>query len=99
MSLINSIIDLSFSYVKQYYDKYREKKKVKKLTNDQIKKFSTKLYDRRKYRMINYIQTNIDKKYDINEVNKLIDEYIDDRDFIIQRLKSEIEIYQNINKK
>jgi hypothetical protein len=99
MSLINSIIDLSFSYVKQYYDKYRKKKKVKKLNSNQIKKFSTKLYDTRKYRMINYIQTNIDKKYDINEVNKLIDEYIDDRDFIIQRLKSEIEIYQNITKK
>ena len=58
MSLINSIIDLSFSYVKQYYDKYRKKKKVKKLNCNQIKKFSTKLYDTRKYRMINYIQTN-----------------------------------------
>ena len=99
MSIVKNITDLSFSYVKQYYDKYKKKKKVKKLNNDQIKKFSTKLYDTRKYRMIDYIRTNIDKKYDINEVNKLIDEYIDDRDYIIQRLKSEIEIYQNVQKK
>ena len=48
--------------------------------------------------MINYIRTNIDKKYEMNEVNNLIDEYMDDRDFIIQRIKSEIEIYQNIKK-
>ena len=98
MSLTNEIIDLSFLYVKQYYDKYKNKKKVKKLNNEQINKFSTKIYDTRKYRMINYIRTNIDKKYDINEVNSLIDEYMDDRDFIIQRIKSEIEIYQNIKK-
>ena len=48
--------------------------------------------------MINYIRTNIDKKYEMNEVNNLIDEYMDDRDFIIQRIKSEIEKYQNIKK-
>ena len=56
MSIVKNITDLSFSYVKQYYDKYKKKKKVKKLNNDQIKKFSTKLYDTRKYRMIDYIR-------------------------------------------
>ena len=97
MSLINDIKNISFLYIKQHYDKYRKKKNKQKLNKEEIIKFSHKIYERKKYRMINYIRNNIDEKYDINKVNELIDEYIDDKDFIVKRLKSEIEIYQNSN--
>ena len=97
MSLINDIKNISFLYIKQHYDKYRKKKNKQKLNNGEIIKFSNKIYEQKKYRMINYIRTHINKKYEINKVNELIDEYIDDQDFVVKRLKTEIEIYQNSN--
>lgn len=99
MSLVNDIKDLSYTYIKQHYDKYRDKKGKKKLNMDEIEKFSNKLYDKKKYNMINFIRNNISKEYDISKVNELIDEYIDDKDLVIGRIKSEIELYQNTSKK
>jgi hypothetical protein len=99
MSLISDIKDLSYQYIKQHYDKYRLKKEKKKLSKEEINKFSNKFYDKKKYNLINFIRTNISKEYNESEVNSLIDEYVDDKEIVICRINSEIEIYQNISKK
>ena len=46
--ILNSIKDIMYNYVRQHYDKYRDKKKRNKLRDDEILKFTNKLYDKKK---------------------------------------------------
>ena len=54
--LLESIRSLSFSYIKQHYEKYKKKKNKAYLTKEEIANFSIKLYDKKKENMIEFIK-------------------------------------------
>ena len=92
--LIESIRNLSFSYIKQHYEKYLKKKEKKYLTKEEIANFSLKLYDKKKDNMIEFIKRNLSDDYDKDEVEELLRDYTDDREMIVKRVCVEIDLNQ-----
>ena len=92
--LIESIRNLSFSYIKQHYEKYLKKKEKNFLSKDEIAIFSVKLYDKKKDNMIEFIKKNLSNQYDKDEVEKLLREYTEDREMIVKRVCVEIDLNQ-----
>jgi hypothetical protein len=92
--LIESIRNLSFSYIKQHYEKYLKKKEKQYLTPEEIAIFSFKLYDKKKNNMIEFIKRNLSEDYDKDEVEQLLIEYTEDREMIVKRVCVEIDLNQ-----
>ena len=92
--LIESIRNLSFSYIKQHYEKYLKKKDKQFLTKEEIANFSIKLYDKKKDNMIEFIKKNLSDDYDKDEVEELLRDYTEDREMIVKRVCVEIDLNQ-----
>ena len=101
MSLSNLIRDITFKYVKFYYDKKIDELNKKHMSSDDIKSFVDKMYDEKKQSLKDYIRNSLKKIYsDANDeyplvaVENIISEMSDDINFTKERVINEIENYQ-----
>ena len=100
MSLVENVKNIAYYYIKQHYDKYLVKKNKNALSNNEIKDFTNKIFRKKEESMIKYIKDNIDsmqKNVDEEELNSLINDIINDKEYIINRINYEISNYQKKN--
>ena len=96
--LLENIKNITFFYIKKEYKSILKNENIKFMEEDRIKFFSNSLFDKedelKEYileELPNVMEENI---IDKNTVIDTIDEMIDDRDLVINRLVTEISIYQ-----
>ena len=96
--LLENIKNITYFYIKKEYKSILKNENIKYMENDRIKSFSNSLFDKedelKEYileELRNVMEENI---LDKNTVIDTIDEMIDDRDLVINRLVTEISIYQ-----
>ena len=100
MSLVENVKNIAYYYIKQHYDKYLVKKNKNALNDNEIKDFTNKIFRKKEESMIKYIKNNIDSmqdNVDENELNSLINDIINDKEYIINRINYEISNYQKKN--
>jgi hypothetical protein len=100
MSLLENVKNIAYYYIKQHYDKYLLKKKKEALNENEIKDFTSKIFRKKEDSMVKYIKNNINSmqdNVDENELDSLIKDIINDKEYIINRINYEISNYQKNN--
>ena len=96
-NLINSLQELSFNFAKYHYDEYLEKHKVSVINN--VGEVVKKMFDETKEKELKtYIRSALKKacgsNYSAYSVETALSEMFEDRDLVINRIITEIEIFQ-----
>ena len=97
MSLLENVKNIAYYYIKQHYEKYLKKKNKNRLDDKEIKKFTNKIFHKKEQSMIKYIRDNIntmEKNVNQDELDSLISDIINDKNYIINRINFEISEYQ-----
>ena len=98
-SLPNMVRDISFYYVKYYYDKFLKDNSVDKMTTQQITEFiedhyTNKENDIKKY-IRNSLKKNLGSDYNPLTTENILLEMFNDPELAKARIKNEIVEYQN----
>jgi hypothetical protein len=98
-SLPNMIRDISFYYVKFYYDKYLKDNNINKMTSEEINMFIEEQYTNKENDIKKYIRSSLKKNlnnyYNPMTTENIILEMFSDSDLAKARIKNEIVEYQN----
>ena len=97
-NLINSIQELSFNFAKYHYDKYLEEHNVTVIEN--VGEVVKKMFDESKEKELKtYIRTALKKacgpNYSAYSVETALSEMFEDRDLVLNRIITEIEVFQS----
>lgn len=98
------IRDITFFYIKHYYEKELESRKVTTLSNDIVIKLVNSMYEEKQTALKKYIietlKENLGNEYPKLKVNMILVEMFEDSELAKQRVINEIIIYQeNSNNK
>lgn len=97
-SLPNMIRDITFYYVKFYYDKYLKDNDIEKMETTQIAKFITDHYTNKENDIKKYIRNSLKKNLGANynpiTTENILLEMFNDSALAIARIKNEIIDYQ-----
>jgi len=98
-SLPNMIRDISFYYVKFYYDKYLKDNNIEKMSLPEVNSFIEEHYtnkenDIKKY-IRNSLKKNLGNNYNPITTENVLLEMFNDADLAKARIKNEIIEYQN----
>lgn len=96
-NLINSIQELSFNFAKYHYDKYLEKQNIRIIEN--VKEVVYEIFNETKEKELKtYIRTALKRacgsNYNAYTVETALSEMFEDRELVLNRIITEIEIYQ-----
>jgi hypothetical protein len=105
MKILEKVKTICYHYIKRKYNKYLNTNNKKKMEKDDITAFTTDLLDNKKNECMDYIFNRInniqlmsknstEEKYDEEEIREIIEEIIEDRELLINRVSLEIENYQ-----
>ena len=97
--LLENIKNITYYYVKKEYKYYLKQESKKYMELDEIQNFSNSLFDNNEVELKNYILEELngnmmENRPDDKTIIDTIDEMIDDRDLVINRLVTEIDVYQ-----
>ena len=96
--LLENIKNITYFHIKKEYKSILKKENIKYMEKDRIIFFSNSLFDKedelKQYILDELPNVMNDHMFDNNTVIDTIDEMIDDRDLVINRLVTEISIYQ-----
>ena len=99
-TLTNMIKDITFHYIKFFYEKELENRKVNRLNDEDVKLLVNNLYSSKSDSLKKYIRDtlkeNLGDKYPKLQVNMILLEMFEDVDYGIQRVITEIINYQNL---
>ncbi len=98
-TLTTLVKDITYHYIKHFYDKKIKEEKVNKIPNDDVRKFVDEMYDVKKIDLQQYIKNTLkdtlEDQYPKLQVNMLVLEMFQDPDFAKDRVINEIIIYQD----
>lgn len=98
-SLPNMIRDISFYYVKYYYDKFLKDNQIDKMSKEQINTFIEEHYTNKETDIKKYIRNSLKKNlgtdYNPMTTENILLEMFNDPDLAKARIKNEILEYQN----
>lgn len=101
-SLPNMIRDITFYYVKFYYDKYLKDNDIEKMELTQITNFITDHYTNKENDIKKYIRNSLKKNLGANynpiTTENILLEMFNDSELAIARIKNEIIDYQEQHK-
>ena len=99
-TLTNMIKDITFHYIKFFYEKELDNRKVNRLNDKDVKLLVNNLYSSKSESLKKYIRDtlkeNLGDKYPKLQVNMILLEMFEDVDYGIQRVITEITNYQNL---
>ena len=99
-TLTNMIKDITFHYIKFFYEKELDNRKVNRLNDEDVKLLVNELYSSKSESLKKYIRDtlkeNLGDKYPKLQVNMVLLEMFEDVDYGIQRVITEIINYQNL---
>ena len=97
--LANLVRDISYFYIKHYYNDLLEKKKVKKISNEELRVFINTMYSDKQLDLKKYIREtlkeNLGAGYNSLVVENIILEMFNDPEYSKYRVYLEIIEYQN----
>jgi hypothetical protein len=93
--------DITYFYIKHYYDKKINELNVNKLPNDDVIKFVNEMYHEKEVELKDYIKKTLKdtlgEKYPKLQVNMLLLEMFENPEFAKQRVINEIIVFQDNN--
>jgi len=99
-TLTNMIKDITFHYLKFFYEKELENRKVNRLTDYDVSTLVNNLYETKSDNLKKYIRDtlkeNLKESYPKLQVNMILLEMFQDTDYAIKRVINEIVNYQNL---
>ena len=104
MDILECIRTVTYKYMKNQYENYLLDNNVKTLKKNEIISVVNEMYnnDTKKNEAIDYIKTEVLDIYNNNaeeideeELDEILEEIIDDKELLINRVVIEIENYQN----
>ena len=100
-SLPNMIRDITFFYVKFYYDKFLKENSISKMTIQQVNEFIENHYTNKENDIKKYIRNSLKKNlgdnYNPITTENILLEMFNDTDLAKARIKNEIIDYQDNN--
>ena len=100
-SLPNMIRDITFFYVKFYYDKFLKENSISKMTIQQVNEFIENHYTNKENDIKKYIRNSLKKNlgdnYNLITTENILLEMFNDTDLAKARIKNEIIDYQDNN--
>ena len=99
-TLTTLVRDITYYYIKHFYDKKLKEEGLTTIPDDEVVKFVNSMYEIKKKDLENYIKTSLketlgEDKYPKMQVNLLLIEMFQDPDFAKNRVINEIITYQN----
>ena len=105
MDILECIRVVTYDYVKKIYYNYLEKNNIYKASREQIKQVCEEIYEceATKNKTISEIKTKVINLYkndeiDEEEIDDILEDMIEDKDLLVNRITIEIENYQNNSK-
>ena len=99
-TLTNMIKDITFHYIKFFYEKELENRKINRLTDSDVSTLVNQLYETKSENLKKYIRDtlkdNLKDNYPKLQVNMILLEMFQDVDYAIHRVINEIVNYQNL---
>ena len=98
-TLTTLVKDITYHYIKHFYDKKLKEENVKTIPDADVRKFVNEMYEVKKTDLQQYIKNtlkeNLGDQYPKLQVNMLVLEMFQDPDFAKDRVINEIIHYQN----
>jgi hypothetical protein len=98
-TLPNLVREVIFFYVKHYYDKYLTTNNITSMNETHINEFIQQYYTSKEKELRDYVRTNLKKNlgpnYNSISVENILLEMSSDPDMAKERIKLEIQDYQN----
>lgn len=98
-TLTTLVKEITYHYIKHFYDKKLKEENVQKIPNDDVKKFVNEMYVVKKIDLQQYIKQSLKdtlgEQYPKMQANMLILEMFQDPDFAKERVINEIIQYQD----
>lgn len=98
-TLTTLVRDITYHYIKFFYDKKLKEENVNKILDSQVREFVNEMYDEKRKDLENYIKNtlkeNLKENYPKLQVNMLLLEMFQDPDFAKNRVINEIINFQN----
>lgn len=103
-NLLINIKELISFYIKVNYENYLEKNKLKTIEESQIKTLVSEMFDSKKDHMQDFVKTTLkdmlkDEYPGDSNINNIFREILEDKEFCINKIFTEIKIYQQTLKK
>lgn len=105
MDVLECIRVVTYDYVKNIYHNYLEKNNISKASREEIKQVCEEIYEceATKNKSISEIKTKVIEIYkndeiDEEEIEDILEDMIEDKDLLINRVIIEIENFQNNSK-
>lgn len=99
-TIANMIKDITFHYIKFFYNKELDNRKVDRLLDSDVSTLVNDLYETKSDNLKKYIRDtlkdNLKENYPKLQVNMILLEMFQDTDYAIQRVINEIVNYQNL---
>jgi len=99
-TITNMIKDITFHYIKFFYNKELDNRKVVRLLDSDVSNLVNDLYETKSDNLKKYIRDtlkdNLKENYPKLQVNMILLEMFQDTDYAIQRVINEIVNYQNL---
>lgn len=99
-TLTNMIKDVTFHYIKFFYEKELKERNCNLLTNEEVSNLVRTLYHSKQDALKKYIRDtlkeNLKENYPKLQVNMILLEMFEDADYAIQRVINEIINYQDL---
>ena len=99
-TITNMIKDITFHYIKFFYNKELDNRKVDRLLDSDVSTLVNDLYETKSDSLKKYIRDtlkdNLKENYPKLQVNMILLEMFQDTDYAIQRVINEIVNYQNL---
>lgn len=98
-TLTTLVKDITYHYIKHFYDKKLKSENVTKIPDDKVRQFVNEMYEVKKADLQQYIKKtlkeNLGDQYPKLQVNMLVLEMFQDPDFAKERVINEIIHFQN----
>ena len=98
-TLTTLVKDITYHYIKHFYDKKLKQNNVKKILDEEVKVFVNDMYEVKKTDLQQYIKNalkdTLGTQYPKLQVNMLVLEMFQDPDFAKERVINEIIHFQN----
>jgi hypothetical protein len=98
-TLTTLVKDITYHYIKHFYDKKLKQNNVKKILDEEVKVFVNDMYEVKKTDLQQYIKNTLKDtlgtQYPKLQVNMLVLEMFQDPDFAKERVINEIIHFQN----
>lgn len=93
--------DITFFYIKHYYDKKLKDDNIQKISNEEVVRFVNQMYHEKETELKDYIKNTLKEtlkeNYPKMQVNMLLLEMFENPDFAKKRVINEIINYQDNN--